>query len=190
MKATIDTGAPRRLGRKTYLLFSLKRMHPAGGLFALSVVLLFLQRAALIFLKDPQSFIKFVSLLDTLILFTSMFFLFALAGAFFAAWLTYKNYTFAFEENSLKIRRGVFNKEEIEIPYRRIQNINIKRPLSYRLFGVSRLVVRTVEREASGKTDESEGVLPALDKDLAKAIEQTLISRVNVKEAQKEPVSS
>lgn len=191
MKAITETGSAQRLGRKTYFLISLKRLNPSFGLFALAIVLFLLQRLSLVFFsKDPQSFLKFASLLNTLILFTSLLFIVAVALAFFSAWLTYKNYTYAFEENALKIRRGIFNKEEIEIPYRQVQDVAIERPLLFRFFGVSRLVILTAGREAGGKTDESEGVLPALDKDLAEKMEQELTSRANVEEIREEPTPS
>lgn len=191
MKTAIRPGVAQRLGRKTFYLISLRRMHPALGLFVLAIVLVALQQLSVSFFQnDPQAFLKISSVLNTIMLFTSLLFLLALGGALFSAWLSYKNYTFTFEENALRIRRGIFNKEQIDIPYRQIQDVDIERPLFYRLFGVSRLVILTAGREEGGKTDESEGVLPALDADLAEAIEKELTTRANIEEVREEPVQA
>ena len=108
--------------------------------------------------------------------------------AFLVTWLAYKNYKFYLGEDSLKIKRGILSKEEIAIPYRQIQDVDIERDLSYRMFGVSRLVILTAgnqEEKKSGQ-DESEGILPAIDKDLAEWLQAELLKRANVQKVTEE----
>ncbi len=102
--------------------------------------------------------------------------------ALLATWLHYKNLKFCLGEDSLKIKRGIFDKEEVAIPYRQIQDVDIERNVSYRMFGVSRLVILTAGNEEEKKPgeDESEGILPALDKDLAEWLQSELLRRANV----------
>lgn len=108
--------------------------------------------------------------------------------ALLVTWLAYKNYKFFLGEDSLKIKRGILSKEEIAIPYRQIQDVDIERDLSYRMFGVSRLVILTAGQEEDRKSgeNESEGILPAVDKDLAEWLQTQLLSRANVQKVTEE----
>ena len=107
------------------------------------------------------------------------------------SWLIYENYKFALGEDALKIKRGVFTREEIAIPYRQIQDVDIEQDFYYRIIGVSRLVILTAghEDEKTAK-DETEGVLPAIDSALAERLQSQLLTRANVQtvvEEQKTP---
>lgn len=118
-----------------------------------------------------------------------MFFGFALFVAVFlvtafVGWLVYVNYKFCLGDNALKIKRGIFNKEEIAVPYRQIQDATIERDLSYQMFGLSRLTILTAGHEEAGETGEAEGILPALDKDVAEKIRDELLRRANVERVQ------
>ncbi len=69
----------------------------------------------------------------------------------------------------MKIKRGILNKEEVAIPYRQIQDVDIRRDISFQMLGLSRIVILTAGHEDNEKPgdDDTEGILPALDKDLA-----------------------
>ncbi|MFH1196607.1 MAG: PH domain-containing protein [bacterium] len=93
------------------------------------------------------------------------------------------------DESSLKIIKGVLNKEELRLPYRRIQSVEIKQRLLHRLLGVSRLVISTTNdadnpnnTEAQNESDDE--VIPIIDYDLAQAIADTLTNRVEVERMQ------
>jgi uncharacterized membrane protein YdbT with pleckstrin-like domain len=103
--------------------------------------------------------------------------------SFFIAWLTYVTYQFALTEDALRIKRGILNKEEIAIPYRQIQDVDINRSLNFQMMGLSRIVILTAGHEEDPKAPdfgEAEGVLPALDKDLAEWFQGELLRRANV----------
>ena len=167
------------LGRKTFVMSFL-------GTLSGPIVLLFVSIALFIaggepFLKDvsghdfgPYAFLGAWCALGLAVL--------VFLVAFFIAWLAYKNYKFYLSEDSLKIKRGILSKKEIAIPYRQIQDVDIERDLSYRMFGVSRLVILTAgnEEEKRSGDDESEGILPAIDKDLAEWLQNELLRRANV----------
>jgi putative membrane protein len=101
--------------------------------------------------------------------------------ALLISWLIYRNYTFCLEDDALKIRRGVITKEEIAIPYRQIQDINIERSLDYQALGMSRIVILTAGHEDEPHPEgEAEGILPGLDKDFAEALQTELLKRTSV----------
>ncbi|MEI6353076.1 MAG: PH domain-containing protein, partial [Candidatus Nomurabacteria bacterium] len=41
------------------------------------------------------------------------------------SWINYISCEYTLDENAISVRRGIFNKKEVFIPYRQIENINI-----------------------------------------------------------------
>jgi len=188
MPLQIPIGEKQHLGKKTFWLFILERSGPTFSLLVIAILLFVLQGvAARVVIDKVKASAGIVSLLGTAGLVTIALTVLSAVIAFLIAWLSYKNYTFALEVDALRVARGIFGKEEITIPYRQIQDVDIERPLFFRLFGVSRLVILTAGREAQEKTDESEGILPAIDKDLAEYLRGALTKRADVEEVEEEP---
>lgn len=178
-----------RLGRKTFFLFVSERIQAAAA---------FLGIALLLFVLHGMPFVKKAPIVGdiggyTLIAawgalgFCVITFLFALL----VSWLLYANYTFLLGDDALKIKRGIFMRKEVAIPYRQIQDVDIEQDFSYRMLGVSRLVILTAGHEdEKGASDEAEGVLPAIDSALAERLQAELLKRANVQtvvEEQKTP---
>ena len=81
----------------------------------------------------------------------------------------------------LKIRRGVFSREEVAIPYRQMQDVDIEQNLTDRFWGVCRLVILTAGHEDEPQPEgESEGILPVIDKTLAEQLQAELLRRADV----------
>ena len=175
---TGDFSAYRTLGKKTFGIFLLNRLHA-------SVIFLILA-AAIFFLGQNPSLLHVGNVdlnpyLGTASEVAWLLFGFAFLVTLFATWLVYSNYKFFLDENSLKIKRGILNKEEIAIPYRQIQDVDIKRDLSFQMLGVSRLVILTAGHDDENPGDDhTEGIFPALDKDLAEWLRDELLRRANV----------
>ena len=108
------------------------------------------------------------------------------------AWLIYKNYKYCLGDDSLKIKRGILNKEEVAIPYRQVQDVDLKRDLSFQMLGLSRIIIITAGHEDDEKPgdDDTEGILPALDKDLAEWLQAELLKRANVQKVTQEAPSA
>lgn len=113
-------------------------------------------------------------------------FLLSLFAAVIAAWFDYIAFRFMIDDNALKIKTGIFNLRIEAIPYRQMQNVDIQRDLTYRLLGLSRLVILTAGTEDDDKDEkydaenESEAVIPVLDKHLADKIQHELVTRSNI----------
>lgn len=183
MDAPVATGEYEYLGRKTLWLFILNRSRvalifllAAGGLFFLSA------NNDLPVRYDFGAFA--VNLHDVVglgVLISFVAFLVALGIAILVGWLVYSNYRFHVGEDALKIRRGVLNKEEIAIPFRQIQDVTIVRDLSYQMWGLSKLVIQTAGQDANNNAnEESEGVLPAVDKKFAEGLQSELLKKANI----------
>jgi putative membrane protein len=108
------------------------------------------------------------------------------------AWLIYKNYKYCLGDDSLKIKRGILNKEEVAIPYRQIQDVDLRRDLTFQMIGLSQIVILTAGHDEDEKPgdDDTEGILPALDKDLAEWLQAELLKRANVQKVTEEVPSA
>ena len=85
-------------------------------------------------------------------------------------------------EDSFKIRRGILNKTENAIPYRQIQNVDIERNFTFQMLGLSRLIILTAGHEDINikGSDEAEGIIPAMDKELAEWLQTELLKRADI----------
>ena len=174
---TVIKSGYQKLGRKTFVVFFLDRIQ---------VPMIFLLIAIGLFIVGPQPFIAKAPVPNlanylTLAAWGALaVFVLALAIALLVSWIVYASYTFMLDDDSLRIKRGVFTKEEVAMPYRQIQDVDIERDLTYQMLGMSRLVILTAGHEDTDAHDESEGIFPAIDKDAAEQLQQELLKRTNV----------
>jgi putative membrane protein len=169
------TAGYQKLGRKTLLLFISQQIAPDIFIFLGAIALSIVQTEG-IFAKTIIAPWSGLVVLGAWILFVLTFIL-----TFLIAYLTYINYQFTLDDDALKIRRGILSKEGIAIPYRQIQDVDIDQTLSDRIWGVARLAILTAGHEEPKEgEDDSEGVLPAIDRGLAEALQTELLRRADV----------
>lgn len=109
-----------------------------------------------------------------------LLFFISLVGAFLVAIFQYIAYEFMLDEHAFKIRSGIINIHVEAIPYRQMQNIDIERDLLYRILGISRLVILTAAADDTDTGNESEAIIPAIDKNLGYKIQEELLKRANI----------
>lgn len=101
-------------------------------------------------------------------------------GSFIVAGFQYAAYEFMLDEHALKMRSGILNIQIEAIPYRQMQNVDIERNILYRALGVSRIVILTAGTEDVQTGNDSQGVIPVLDKHLAMQVQEELLRRSNI----------
>jgi uncharacterized membrane protein YdbT with pleckstrin-like domain len=167
------------LGKKVFWLFFLQ-VSPITLIFLIISVILF------VFSFQPFSADTLFGNIQNYALSTSLIlFVFSLLIAIISliyAWLTYINYVFLMAEDSFKIKRGILSKTEDAIPYHQIQNVDIERSFMFQMLGLSRLIILTAghEDESPKGGDEAEGVISAIDKEIAGVLQSELLRRANV----------
>ena len=167
----------QKLGKRTLWLMMSEQMVPTIILFLAAVFLLVAQLNGVFAKTFIANWSAYVVLAAWLIL------ILVFAITFLATYLIYDNYLFMLDEDALRIRRGIISKEEIAIPYRQIQDVDIEQSIGDRMWGVARLVILTAGREDERNPEngnESEGVFPALARDLAESLQNDLLKRTNV----------
>lgn len=173
------------LGKKTFWIFLLQKIHASMILLLIAIGLLAIKDESFLKQKLVGDLTPYANLAAWVAL---GLFVIVFAITLLIVWLIYRNYKYFLGDDALKIKKGVLNKEETAIPYRQIQNVDIERDLSFQMFGLSRIVILTAgEEEEKSKDDESEGILPALDKDLAEWLQAELLKRANIQKVTEEP---
>ncbi len=100
--------------------------------------------------------------------------------------LAYKFWKYEFTDNQLRIERGIIWKVYSNIPYERIQNVDITRGIIARLCGFSSLNIQTAGYHmpsASGRGIGSEGYIPGVSKDEAEKLRTFLINKISKKKS-------
>jgi len=161
----METEHYERLGWKTFWVFMMERMNIAlvVGVIACAFVVFNLP----------------------LVGYAVWIFLIVFTVTLLVAWIEYASFAFLLAPDALKVKRGVIHKEEVAIPYRQIQNVDIERTFLYQLAGTSRLVILTAGHDDTDATKEdgkaeSEGIIPVIDKKLAARLQTELLSRANI----------
>lgn len=172
----------KKLGGKTFWLFLSQKVSVAIGFFVLAIIFTIVRSLSVV----PKNMMPFVGLAGVVCF---LIFFVALAVALISSWVVYKSHEYCLGEDALKIKQGVVTKREIAIPYRQIQNVNIERTFSEQMMGLSRLIILTAG-EDNGTNDNSggsEGILPAIDKNLAIELQSELIKRADVEKVIQQP---
>jgi uncharacterized membrane protein YdbT with pleckstrin-like domain len=177
------------LGKKTFWIFFLQRVHASFILLLLTIVLFVVSGQTFLMTKQFGNSAPYV--LDAAWI-CAFLFIVGFGITLFIAWLIYSRFKFCLGEDSLKIKKGLLEKEEISIPYRQIQDVDIKRDFSFQMMGLSRIMILTAghEDEKPSGDNDSEGILPAIDKDLAEWLQAELLKRANVQKVTEEVASN
>ena len=179
----LDKQGYQTLGKKVFWLFFLQISPIALILMIVSSILLVLSFNPTLQNALPLNSQKYF--LDAIFIIFGVSVI-AIFISFAYAWLNYINYTFSLTENSFKIKRGVLNKTENAIPYRQIQNVDIERSFTFQMLKLSRLIILTAghdDESSKGNifgSDESEGIIPAMDQKLAEWLQTELLKRADV----------
>lgn len=171
-------GVYQNLGPKTFIVFILKRSL-IPFVFIILIILIFIIKNMAVSIGpfELETFFNTATLIGFICLGLSI------PLAYLIAHLEYTRFKVMIGIDTFNITKGVLTKEEISLPYRRIESVDIKQPFMYQILGVSRLTIETVidrEEEGDKKMDDSDEVLPAIDKKLALEIQAELTRRANI----------
>ncbi len=129
---TTHPGVPEEvyhtMGKKTFWIFFLERAHAAFILLILTIALFVCGQQPFL-VSTPVGNLTGYAIMAAWI--GLALFIVTFAITILIAWLIYANYKFCLGDDSLKIKRGVLDKEEVAIPYRQIQDVDIRRDLTF-----------------------------------------------------------
>ena len=112
-------------------------------------------------------------------IFTILFIL--IIGEIYAR-MTYNRWLFEFTETNLKEERGIIWKKYSNIPYERVQNVDIRRGILARIFGFSSVMIQTAGYSYGGRGGlGAEGYLPAVSPKFAEEIRDYVMHKISKK---------
>ncbi|MEX2017294.1 MAG: PH domain-containing protein [Candidatus Pacearchaeota archaeon] len=120
-------------------------------------------------------------------IFVYLIFLFVIGEIY--ARMAYNRWFYEFTKTGLKLERGIIWKKYSNIPYERIQNIDITRGILARILGFSTLNIQTAgysgpsSRGSFGGHGMSEGHIPAVSKEAAEKIREFVMHRISGKKS-------
>lgn len=97
--------------------------------------------------------------------------------------MAYNRWFYEFTPHNLKLERGVIWKKYSNVPYERIQNVDIHRGILARVFGFSTVDIQTAGFHFSGRRGgaRSEGHIPAVAPEKAEKIREFVMSKITKK---------
>lgn len=167
------------LGAKTFFFLVLQRA--VNGIIILLAALVIIGLKGI--LLSNIIIANFTSVINWAVISLLSVGLLMLVSSLIIARLQYSVSTIMVDDVSLHISRGVFGREELAIPYRRIQSVEIKQTFLYRVLGLARVIIATttsLEQPSQIKSEANEEVIPIIDYQLALGIEKILVDEAQV----------
>jgi len=95
--------------------------------------------------------------------------------------MAYNRWFYEFTPESLKLERGIIWKRYSNVPYERVQNVDIHRGILARMLGFSSVMIQTAGYSGYGRRGGgfSEGYLPAVAPERAEQIREFLMKRIS-----------
>ena len=100
-------------------------------------------------------------------------FLILIIGEIYAR-MAYNRWFYEFTDEGLRLERGVIWKKYSNIPYERVQNVDVHRGIIARMLGFSSIMIQT----AGYSEAHSEGNIPAVDVNQAEQIRTFLMKKI------------
>ncbi len=97
--------------------------------------------------------------------------------------LSYKNWFYEFEKDGLKLERGIIWKRYSNIPYERIQNVDITRGIFARMLGFSTVMIQTAGYSVQARGAFAEGYIPAVSAAEAEKIRSFIMKKISGKKS-------
>ena len=95
------------------------------------------------------------------------------------ATMSYNRWFYEFTGSNLKVERGIIWKKYSNIPYERVQNVDIQRGILARIFGFSSVMIQTAGMSYSPRGARAEGYIPAVTPKKAEEIREFLMKKIS-----------
>ncbi len=106
--------------------------------------------------------------------------LISIVFAIISSYITHISNSYELTDTAIKLRKGWISKNEISIPYKGIETVNIDQSVLFRILGLSRLVVFSSGDDEKG--ENADQIFPIIDNSIAQYLRQILLEKSNVQE--------
>jgi len=125
-------------------------------------------------------FLKEFNISSLLIYLIALILIIIIWGEIYAR-MAYNRWLYEIREHDIHLERGIIWKRYSNIPYERIQNVDIHRGILARMLGFSTLMIQTAGYSMSprGRGMHAEGRFPALGIETAERIREYILKRIH-----------
>ncbi|MFA6340789.1 MAG: PH domain-containing protein [Candidatus Paceibacterota bacterium] len=166
------------LGVRTFIYYLCQKVLFSFLLFFLSFILPSISVASIkAFNIDPSYWPiigKIGSLVVSILFFLSI--LLIILGVFFS-WIKHISTRYTLDDYAFRLKRGIISKEEISIPYKQIQNVNIKQSVIFKMLGLASMVVLSAGNEEDHEHIEADQIFNVIDNDVAEYLRSELLKK-------------
>ena len=115
------------------------------------------------------------SVIGIILLSVGGYLVFVILASEIYARMSYARWFYEFTDEGLRLERGIIWKRYSNVPYERIQNVDIQRGIIARLFGFSSVMIQTAGYSAQ---PYAEGYIPAVDMRLAEEMRTFVMKKI------------
>ena len=115
------------------------------------------------------------SILTIVLLSIFGYILFVILASEIFARMAYNRWFYEFNDDGLRLERGIIWKRYSNVPYERIQNVDVHRGIIARMLGFSSLMIQTAGYSAH---PTAEGYIPALEMNQAEQIREFVMKKI------------
>ncbi len=96
--------------------------------------------------------------------------------------MAYNRWFYEFTDSNLKLERGIIWKRYSNVPYERVQNVDIHRGILARMLGFSSVMIQTAGYSYTARgVPTTEGHIPAVNIEVAEKIRDFLMKKISKK---------
>ena len=117
------------------------------------------------------------TIISSLLFFILIYFLGAIVLVEIYSRMSYTRWFYEFNDDGLKLERGVIWKKYSNIPYERIQNVDVQRGIIARILGFSTIMIQTAGYSGNGRFPV-EGYIPAVEMGEAEKIREFVMKKI------------
>ncbi len=121
------------------------------------------------------------SVLGAIVLLIVLYIIFVVIIGEIYARMSYNRWFYEFTDTNLKVEKGIIWKRYSNVPYERVQNVDIQRGIIARMLGFSSVNIQTAGYSmpaGGGYGMQSEGYIPAVPTDEAEKIRDFLMKKI------------
>jgi membrane protein YdbS with pleckstrin-like domain len=107
-----------------------------------------------------------------------IYIIFVIVASEIYAQMSYNRWFYEFTKDGLRLERGIIWKKYSNVPYERIQNIDINRGIIARMLGFSSIMIQTAGYSAQ---TQAEGHIPAVEMKEAEKIRSLIMKKITGK---------
>lgn len=172
------------LGIKTLIHYIIQRT--IVSLFILFLVLQLpnITQFAIIHLNlsiDPGSYAMINRVGNLLMASLFLLFSFVIFIGVISSILKYLGTTYTLDDYAFKFTKGIFSKNEISIPYKHIENVDVRQSIMFRLLGLSRLAIFSAGNPDK-EGDMTDQIFDVIDSEKAEYLKNYLLKKAEIEE--------